>query len=392
MTADGSVATPDDALALAQERTGLTGLDSASWREGLAVVLDDLDHPSVTAQGRALVVERSVDALARRLQVHDYVQSHPEIRDETIERPLVVLGMPRTGTTVASYLLAQDPARRSLLHWEAIHPVPPATTETLRTDPRCLAILEAQQARAKMMEEARIPVPHWEDADGPTECMFVHDSDFKALVWDSFTPTTRYAEWLLREADLTSTYEYYARVLQVLQSTAPGTWSLKMPSHSVHVETLVATFPDVRMVWAHRDPFQATGSLCKLLSMPAGMVLGESVDKELIGRNAAMQMREHVIRPLRLRERIGHDRFFDLHYAETMTDPIGQMRRLYEWAGDPITPDVEQRMQTWLDANPQDRFGRSEYTLAEFGLSKEQLEPVFEEYLAAIDIELEGNA
>ena len=83
--------------------------------------------------------------LGNRLQVHDYIQPHPEVLDAPVERPLIVLGMPRTGTTVISYLLDQDPARRSLLHWECVHPVPPATTETLRTDPRCLALLEEQQ-------------------------------------------------------------------------------------------------------------------------------------------------------------------------------------------------------------------------------------------------------
>ena len=193
----------------------------------------------VTPQGREQQLDQYVAALSNRLQVHDYVCQHPEVLDEKIERPLVTLGMPRTGTTVISYLLDQDPARRSLLHWECVHPVPPATTETLRTDPRCLALLEEHKQIIKFVKEANMPLPHWEDADGPTEDMFIHNQDFKALSWDAFSPTPRYSDWLIDEADMTSTYEYMKRFLQVLQSKAPGAWSLKMPSHSVHIETLL---------------------------------------------------------------------------------------------------------------------------------------------------------
>ncbi len=129
--------------------------------------------------------------------------------------------MPRTGTTVISYLLDQDPARRSLLHWECVHPVPPATHRTLRTDPRCLKLL-AEQRRCCRPSAAKMALPHWEDADGPTEDMFIHNQDFKGLSWDSFLPTHRYAGWLFDEADMSSTYEYQKRYLQVLQSKAPG--------------------------------------------------------------------------------------------------------------------------------------------------------------------------
>ena len=104
---------------------------------------------------------------------------------------------------------------------------------------------------------------HWDEADGPTECVFVQNQDFKAYLWEAFMPTPAYAEWLL-QTDMSSAYAYERMVLQVLQSRAPGTWSLKMPSHAVHIETLLATYPDVRIVWAHRDPFKSTASFLRL--------------------------------------------------------------------------------------------------------------------------------
>jgi Sulfotransferase family len=389
-----NVATPDDVLKLAAQRTGLTDTESDSWRDGLAVILDEVNtSPAFTPAGRERIIDDATSALGRRLQIHDYIQRHPEVLDALVERPLIVLGMPRTGTTVISYMLDQDPARRSLLHWQCVHPVPPAPTDMLRTDPRCLALLEEQQKVLTFIKQANMALPHWEDADGPTEDMFIHNQDFKGLSWDSFLATSGYAEWLFHETDMTTTYEYQKRYLQVLQSTAPGTWSLKMPSHSVHIEALLKVFPDARLVWAHRDPYKATGSLANLWKLPKGMVMHpEGIDLEAMGRNAMAQMKDHVERPLRARDRIGDDRFFHMYYSEMMRDPMDVMRRIYDWAGDPLTPDVEIRMQTWLTEHPQDRFAPNAYTLDQYGLTVEMLEPIFAEYLATFDIELEGSA
>ena len=386
-----NIATPDDILKLAAQRTGLTALDSDSWRDGLAIMIDEMNtSPAFTPSGREKILNDATDALGRRMQVHDYITAHPEVLDAPVERPLIVLGMPRTGTTVISYLLDQDPRRRSLLHWECVHPIPPATSDTLRTDPRCLALLEQQQNILKFVKKANMPLPHWEDADGPTEDMFIHNQDFKGLSWDAFLATQRYAQWLFDETDMTTTYEYQKRYLQVLQSTAPGTWSLKMPSHSVHIDALLRVFPDARLIWAHRDPYKATGSLANMWKLPKGMTLRpDAVDCQALGRDAMNQMKVHVERPLRARDRIGDARFFHMYYHEMMRDPIDVMRRIYDWAGDELTPETEGRMRKWLADHPQDHYGVNTYRLDEYGLTVEQLTPIFTEYLDTFDIELE---
>jgi hypothetical protein len=387
-----NVASADDVFKLAAQRTGLTEIDSDSWRDGLTVMFDDLNNtPAFTPFGRERVLDDATNALGRRMQIHAYIQAHPEILDAPVQRPLFVLGMPRTGTTVISYLLDQDPAHRSLLHWQCVHPVPPASTEMLRTDPRCLALLEEQRNILEFVKRAKMPLPHWEDADGPTEDMFIHNQDFKGLSWDSFLPTDRYARWLFDETDMSSTYEYQKRYLQVLQSKAPGTWSLKMPSHSVHIEALLKVFPDARLIWAHRDPYKATGSLCNLWRLPQSLVMNtELLDQADMGRAATWQMRYHVDRPLRARDRIGDDRFFHMYYHEMMRDPMDVMRRIYEWADEPLTPETEARMRNWLAEHPQDLFALNTYSLDQYGLTVEQLKPVFAEYLDTFDIELEA--
>jgi len=230
---------------------------------------------------------------------------------------------------------------------------------------------------------------HWDEADGPTECVFVQGQDFKAYLWEAFMPTPAYAEWLLH-TDMSSAYAYERMVLQLLQSRAPGTWSLKMPSHAVHVETLLATYPDARMVWAHRDPFKSTASFLRLNYLSRAAT-GAHLDVDITVANVLRQLSEHVDRPLAARRRIGDDRFFDLHYTELMRDPVEVMRRLYDWAGDDLTPSTERAMLDWLDAHPQDRHGAAPYSLEGSGVTRADLEPIFDEYLSVFDIELEED-
>jgi hypothetical protein len=380
----------DELVGRARQRAGLDDFGDDSWREGLTLLVHTVESsPGVNAGGRDYVYGQFVDALWNRLRIVDYLTHHPEVSDERIERPLVVLGLPRTGTSLASYLLDQDPRRRSLLTWEAENSVPPASPETLRTDPRCLKKKAELDLLAEGLKAANIPMVHWDEADGPTECMFVQNQDFKAYLWEAFMPTSSYADWLL-EADMRSTYAWEYSVLQMLQSRAPGTWSLKMPSHAVHIEALLATFPDVRIVWAHRDPYKATASFLRLNYLSRS-VLGSDIDVTEIVPNVLRQLEAHITRPLRVRDRIGDSRFFDLHYAALMRDPIGVMRSLYEWAGDDLTPPTEQAMLDWLNRNPQHRFGVQPYSLDGAGLTVADLEPIFGEYQARFDIELEGD-
>jgi hypothetical protein len=383
-----STARFDELVTRACELAGLEDFGTDSWQEGLRLLIDTCESaPGVNAGGREFVYGQFVDALWNRLRVIDYVRLHPEIADERIDRPLVVLGLPRTGTSLASYLLDQDPRRRSLLTWEAEHSVPPSTPETLRTDPRCLKKKGELEVLAEGLKAANIPLVHWDDADGPTECLFVQNQDFKAYLWESFMPTADYARWLLT-TDMSTAYAYQRTVLQVLQSRAPGTWSLKMPSHAVHIEALLATYPDVRIVWAHRDPFQATASFLRLNYLSRA-VLGADVDRDSIVANVLDQLGAHISRPLQTRRRIGDDRFFDLHYADLMRDPIAVMRELYDWAADDLSVGVERAMLDWLEQHPQDRHGTAPYSLDGSGVTRADLEPMFDTYLSTFDVELE---
>src|SRR6202048_214845 len=166
----------DQLVTAACERAGLDDFGADGWRDGLEILVESVESaPGVNDGGRAYVYGQFVGAMWNRLRIIDYVKNHPEVRDERIERPLVVLGLPRTGTSLASYLLDQDPRRRSLLTWEAHDSVPPSTPDTLYTDPRCLKKKAELEVLAAGLKAANIPMIHWDEADGPTECMFVQN-------------------------------------------------------------------------------------------------------------------------------------------------------------------------------------------------------------------------
>lgn len=376
----------DELIAQAQSATGLESFDSDSYREGLELLISDLNNNERSEAAHGRLVGSMVMALSNRLKVTDYLKSRPELLNRNIEKPVFVFGVPRTGTTLLSNLLATDPARRSPLTWEIDDPVPPATSATLFTDPRAVSRLEMEKKMLAAMPE--MGKYYRSSAIYPNEDVYIMAHDFKTLMWESRGKLPNYAEWLL-STDMTSAYEYHKRFLQVLQADAPGVWNLKMPSHALWLETLLKVYPDARFIWTHRDPLTATGSFCGIISV-AHQSFTAQADLNYVGQNCLHQAVEHANRIMDFRDKFGEDRVIDVHYADLMTQPIEAMRKLYQALGDEFTAEAEAGMQAWLDDNPQDKFGKHEYNLTKFGLSEATVRPAFERYLGRYDVAREG--
>jgi hypothetical protein len=372
------------------KHTGLDHFDSDSFQEGLDVFVGDVNHAIAKGWYNEGGIQRArgdaVHYLATRLKIADHLKQHPELLERPIERPVFVMGVPRTGTTLMSNLLAADPARRSPLTWEIDDPVPPATSATLKTDPRALARLE--QEKAMLAANPDMGKYYRGSAIYPNEDVFIMAGDFKTLMLESKGRLPAYKDFIF-SCDMTSSYEYHKKFLQVLQSQAPGVWNCKKPSHALYLEYLFKVYPDARVIWTHRDPFTATGSLCSIISLNHLGHMGR-VDTEWLGEDYSWQAAEHANRIMDFRDKYGEDKIIDVHYADLISDPIGEMKKLYAQLGDAFTPEAEAGIQGWLDDNPQGKFGKHEYKLAQYGLSKEQLEPLFERYLSRYDVAREG--
>lgn len=380
--------------ALIEQAVGATGLSDfggESYREGLDVLVADLNAGVAKGWHNAAGIERStrdiLHWLSNRLKVEDYLKQNPELLSRPIERPVFVMGVPRTGTTLMSNLLAADPARRSPLTWEIDEPVPPvASPELLTTDPRALARLEAE--RAALAANPDMGKYYRGSAVYPNECVFFMAHDFKTLMIESKGKLPGYKEFIF-SCDMTSAYEYHKKFIQVLQHHAPGTWNVKKPSHALWLETIFQVYPDARVVWTHRDPFTATGSLCSIISLSHMGHMGK-IDSEWLGQDYSWQAAEHANRIMDFRDKYGEDKIIDVHYSDLVSDPVGETRKLYAKLGDEWTPQAQSGVQKWVDDNPQNKFGKHDYKLAQYGLSKASLEPLFERYLSRYDVAREG--
>jgi hypothetical protein len=376
----------DQLIEQAQKNTGLEKFDSNSFREGLDVLVSDHNTMGVSDDLQARFTGLVLQNLEGRLKTTAYLDERPELLTRPVERPVFVFGIPRTGTTLLSNLLACDPARRSALTWEIDDPVPPANGASLKTDPRAIARLE--QEKAMLAANPSMGKYYRSSAIYPNECIFFMSHDFKALHLESRGKLPNYRDWLF-STDMTSAYAYHKRFLQLLQADAPGVWNLKMPSHALYLDYLKAAYPDARLVWTHRDPFTAMGSFCSILSLSQMGFMGH-IDTAWLGENCQYQAYEHANRIMDFRDKHGEDSIADVHYAELLTNPIDTMRALYATLGDDFTPEAEKAMQDWLDANPQGKFGKHEYKLDQYGLTLEGLQKGFDRYLSRYDVAREG--
>jgi hypothetical protein len=367
----------------AQAITGIASFDSDSFCEGLAIVAHGFTvSKTLHEEGRATLTGLITGMLINRLRIADYARNHKAILRTPIARPIIIFGMPRTGTTLLSHLLAADPNRRSLLRWEAYDSAPPATQETLTTDPRCLAMKEADKAVSTP------PELHLEQADLAIECSIPLAHDFKNIMWAGLLEDPAYQNFLL-QADLSSAYQFHQLQLQMLQSHTIKDWALKAPSHAMGLEALLRTYPDARLIWTHRDPYRAMASVCSVTA--ASRKSFGLVDEEKLGLEMIPLMQAHIERPMALRASAQPPAMFDLHYAELLRDPMGSVRALYNWLGDRLTPEAEAAMQAWLTANPQGKFGKHEYGLRRFGLNLNQLHGAFAAYATQYGVESEAG-
>jgi hypothetical protein len=346
---------------------GAEALGSPTWRPGLeALVASANDEAHLNEMGELTLRTQIAKSLTNRVQVVDWHRRHPEVGEVAVDAPVVILGLPRTGTTLLSYLLDRDPANRSLLRGECLASTPPPETATLRTDRRILDAQAEMDALYDLLPEFK--AVHYESGDGPTECITVLGQDFRSVHYETLAHLPGYSDWH-RRCDMVPAYRWHRQVLQVLGWRAPGRWVLKSPCHNLALDALDAVYPDARFVVPHRDPTVAVGSLASLVTMLAG--LGTDADRRsYVGAHwleVAGQMLDGL---LWFRDRVGDDRFFDVDYEVLVADPLGTVGELYDWLGRPLTAGAESAMAAYLIEAPPGRFGTHEYELADFGLTE----------------------
>jgi Sulfotransferase family len=367
------VASAADLMASAVDRTGLDDFGDDSFREGLEILTRALrEEARLNTRGEGFVYHRIGLHLSQRLQVEDWYRRHPEINDEPIVAPLFGLGLPRTGSTALSFLLAQDPGVRYLRSWESAQPCPPPST-VQGDDPRI------PPDQRPIIVGSRPHVPN--DIRGPMECLDLMALDFTSQIFQAYAQIPSYSQWLCDTADFTSTYRYERRVLKLLQwGERPRPWRLKSPAHVLSLAHLDRVFPDARFVMTHRDP---TDVMLSVVDVYADIVGGftDHLDRRYLGELNVTQWSTGMARTMAFRADGADDRFHDIDFRAMQADPIGEVTRLYTWLGEPLTEEFETRMRTWWADNAERREPHPKADPEAFGLDFNAIRPLFAEYV-----------
>jgi hypothetical protein len=371
-------------LDAAKAATGFDDFGADSFREGLERLVDSVEREgNLNAAGQAMFDGQAIMFLTRRLEIEDWYNRHPEIDEEEIVAPLMVLGLPRTGSTALHCLLGEDPAVRVMRNWEGMMPCPPPELATYETDPRIATMDAMMRQRDFFTPRMKQMLPS--TATSPVEDQTTMGFDFTSQMFQAAFRVPSYAEWFNYEADLVPTFEYVKRTLKLLQwrcgspDGGPARWRLKNPTYALFVEALDTVFPDARYCMTHRDPANVIPSVADLYfemhkpntDTPDKLWLGEITSSSfLLGMDRMMAFRD-----------AGNDhRFFDIHFAPFQKDPFPTMAKLYEFLGEPFTAEGEARMRAWRENTPRDKHGRHEYDASDFGIDLDELRRRFSRY------------
>ena len=369
----------------ARTQTSLDDTGGDHYREGLKRLVASMnDEGTLTEMGEVMQQMRLSTLLAARLGVEETYRQHPEIDDQVIGGPVFVIGLPRTGTTALSQLVAADPQFRSLRTWESAAPVPPPETATEHTDPR----IAATEQGIAMMDEAfpLMQTMHHTEATTATECQDLLGMSFRTAHFDGFARVPSYMAWVV-DTDMRETYRYHRRVLRLLQWHCPPTrWHLKTPVHMLALDALVEAYPNARFLWSHRDPTKVLGSVCSLIHYTRSWSSDRDDSLEL-GAEQLNHWWTAVERAMAFRARLGDDRFADVSFSDLQTDPLEALAGALERIGLPFDHDSRVAVEAWAGSHEPGAHGTHTYDLSDFGLNPDQVRERFAPYYAAFDIE-----
>lgn len=373
----------DDLEDGARAATGLDDFGSSYYREGLERTVAALNtEAELNDLGRVMQHATISNALIQRLKIVETYKQHPEIADEVVDGPVVVLGLPRTGTTALSQLVSADPQFRSLRTWESQAPTPPPEAVTQHSDPRIAQCAEGIAMISQMFPDFQAMVSS--EPEAATECQDLMGMSFRTFHFDGVVRVPSYVEWMLH-SDMRETYAFHRDVLKLLQwHCKPNLWHLRTPVHMFALDAFVEVYPNAKFLWSHRDPAKVLGSVCSLIAY----VRSWSSDRREPGELGAEQLAwwaEGMRRAMEFRSKFGDDRFVDVPFAALQTDPIDTIADSYKKLGLEFTDSARVKVRQWADEHKPGHRGTHSYELADYGLTPEQVREAFRDYITTYD-------
>jgi hypothetical protein len=381
----------DELLEEASRRaSGLTQLGEAQFLEGLRRLAESLESEGrLTAIGRMIARERILGSIVNRLHYLEDRVRNPGIAAEKIEKPVIVVGMPRTGSTILHDILAQDPDSRAPLTWEVMFPSPPPEPGSFETDPR----IEACAATFPGVD-AQIPAfkaMHPMGAQLSQECVSLMADTMCSPLFHNQFRVNGYQDWVDREADWSRVYDFHEHQLQHLQwKVKRDRWVLKTGAHMWGLEHLLAKYPDARIVFTHRDPVKSMTSYASLTALVRSMG-SDDVDPIEIAEDWTARIKRVLEHAIAVRAAADYPaaRFYDMYFQDFVADQFAVVEQIYAAFDLPMTEVAATRMKAFIADNPQGKDGIHRYSPEEYGIDPAVIRESFRTYMERFGLESE---
>jgi hypothetical protein len=402
--ATGITGTPNDA------RVADADFGPDDFNEPLALLARAYDEESkLNPFGRMMIHAQLTGVLRARLETEAALNARPELRERPVERPIFVLGLPRTGTTALHHILQQDPANQVLEYWLAASPMPRPPRASWPDNPR---YKEAAKGLSTMYWlDPSLKAIHLLTADGAEECRHLLQQTFRDDTFECNSTLPSYSAWYAA-CDMVPAYRRHRDVLRVIDSgndvggsspvgnanasepttgtTVPSDaparrWVLKYPAHLRHLEALLEVYPDACIVQTHRDPARVLPSLCSLVAGWRG-IYEDDPDRPAIARWLLELWASTMEQAMEVRLRLGSERFFDLAFEDIVADPLAAVRRTYAHFGLAAGEQAEDSIARFARENPRGKHGEHRYSAADFGLTETMMHDRFAGYLEHFEI------
>jgi hypothetical protein len=371
---------------LVAREIGSDDFGPGDYLPGLEVLLQSMDYdPRFSDQGRRAAWGQVIGALKGRAQAFKAMKANPGFDDAPIVSPVVITGVPRTGTTALHRLMAVDPRFQGLQTWLADSPMPRPPVESWGDYPefrKSAAVIAAQDAAAPGHKAA-----HFRAAEEVHECCMLLWHGFRSNLWACSWSAATYDAWWQSESEADA-YRYYARCLQLIGSNdTDKRWLLKNPGHIDNLDLLFAVFPDARVIQTHRDPAKAVPSLVSLLMMRHPLMEEGRADQRaaIMLRREVAKWAQAVRKADRVRER-HPGQVLDVVHAEFHAAPMAVLERIYAFIGMDIPDETRAAMARRIAEKPELALGAHRYDIADYGMTEEEARAPFGDYVERYDL------
>jgi hypothetical protein len=367
-------------------------LGPGQFVEGLDRFVDSLNRDArLNDVGRFIAEERILLHVNNRLQYVGDRQRYPEIAQVDVVKPVFIVGLPRTGTTILHDILNQDPANRAPLTWELMFPSPPPEASVGDDDPRvaaCQATIPTGDVQSTMFKAM-----HPMGATLSQECVVMMGETMCTPLFHNQLRVPTYQDWVDTDADWSAVYEFHRMQLQHLWWHKPADrWMLKTGAHMWGLAQLLETYPDARIVFTHRDPVKSLTSYASLTALVRSRGSDE-VDPFEIATDWSARLKTMLERTMTARSARDHPDavFYDMYFSKFVAGQFDEIEKIYDALDLPMSAYGADAMRRYIADHPKGKDGIHRYRPEEYGVDPAMVRKEFSPYIERFGLEPESS-